>query len=325
MIVIWSEGPADDYMDEAILVELGRRVRRHPWWRARARLTIAILERAGVNPPARVLDAGCGWGVTLDALERRGYRVTGLDISRRVLDGLDRPDRELIVADLSQPLPGSVAPFDAVLALDVIEHLDDDRQALARLAQLTRPHGGIVVISVPAQPDLFSEFDEVQGHRRRYLPDTLRSAFEGTGLELESVFWWAPGSSPSCEGGGLAASPSLRNRRPGPTRGTCDCPPGRDRGSSAPGLLMSIRGRSGNDWARVPRCSRSRDVANLGERNPNLDLTFLQMRSPSSRNFPMSARSVDHEKKTNLPWWRMRIRAGFWHTARSDQDGPGRP
>ncbi len=202
MIATWTEGHADEHMDEAILVELGSAVRRHPWWMARARLTIAVLERAGVRPPARVLDAGCGWGVTLEALERRGYKVTGLDVSRRALDGLDRPDRELVVADLTQPLPGSVTPFDAVLALDVIEHLDDDREAVARLGELARPAGGVVVVSVPARPDLFSEFDEVQGHRRRYLPETLRAAFEGTGLEVESIFWW-----------GAWLEPILRRRR----------------------------------------------------------------------------------------------------------------
>jgi 2-polyprenyl-3-methyl-5-hydroxy-6-metoxy-1,4-benzoquinol methylase len=202
MIATWTEGHADEHMDEAILVELGSAVRRHPWWMARARLTIGVLERAGLRPHARVLDAGCGWGVTLEALERRGYKVTGLDVSRRALDGLDRPDRELVVADLTQPLPGSVTPFDAVLALDVIEHLDDDREAVARLGELARPGGGVVVVSVPARPDLFSEFDEVQGHRRRYLPETLRAAFQGTGLELESIFWW-----------GAWLEPMLRRRR----------------------------------------------------------------------------------------------------------------
>jgi len=76
-----------------------------------------------------------------------------------------------------------------VLALDVIEHLDDDRAALARLAAMARP-GGVVVVSVPALPGLFTEFDAVQGHRRRYLPGTLRSAFEGSGLAVERIFWW---------------------------------------------------------------------------------------------------------------------------------------
>jgi hypothetical protein len=37
---------------------------------------------------------------------------------------------------------------------------------------------------------MFTEFDTIQGHRRRYLPETLRAAFAGSALELEQVFWW---------------------------------------------------------------------------------------------------------------------------------------
>src|SRR4051794_6724961 len=115
MISHWSDGLPDDNMDEAILVELGETVRAHPWWRARTRLTLALLDRLGVRPPARVLDAGCGWGSTFFALERAGYRVVGADISRLALEGLDRPDRALAVADLTKPLPDGIEPFDAAL------------------------------------------------------------------------------------------------------------------------------------------------------------------------------------------------------------------
>ena len=189
MITRWSEGPADENMAEEILVEQADRVGRHPWWRARAALTLALLGRLGVRPPARVLDAGCGWGTTLERLERAGYEAVGLDISRRTLERLDRPRRALVEADLTKPLPEDHELSDAVLALDVIEHLDDDRTAIERLGRLATP-GGVVVISVPALPELFGEFDAIQGHRRRYLPETLRAAFEGTGLELDRVFWW---------------------------------------------------------------------------------------------------------------------------------------
>src|SRR5205085_493192 len=103
----------------------------------------------GVDPPARVMDAGCGWGVNLAEMERQGYAVTGLDISRRTLEQLDRPGRTLIEADLTQPLPETIEPYDALLALDVIEHLDDDRAAVSQFARLTRP-GGAVIVSVPA-------------------------------------------------------------------------------------------------------------------------------------------------------------------------------
>ena len=189
MIARWSEGIADANMAEDILVDLGALIGRHPWWRARTALTLELLDRLSIRPPARILDAGCGWGTTLEALEARGYRAVGADISRRALELLDRPGRELVETDLTKPLPGGVEPFDAVLALDVIEHLDDDAGAVGRLGTLARP-GGSVIVSVPALPEFFTEFDAIQGHRRRYLPGTLRAAFEWAGLEVDRVFWW---------------------------------------------------------------------------------------------------------------------------------------
>ncbi len=189
MIECWSKGIADQNMAEEILLDLGPLVKRHPWWQARARLTLALLADLQVPPPASVLDAGTGWGVTLDALEKSGFAATGLDQSRSALEQLDRPDRRLIEADLNQPLPDKVPQFEAVLALDLIEHLDEDGPAVSRLGTLVRP-GGILIVSVPALPEFFGEFDRVQGHRRRYLPDRLRQAFDGSGLEVERVFWW---------------------------------------------------------------------------------------------------------------------------------------
>jgi SAM-dependent methyltransferase len=189
MIETWSEGRPDEGMDQDILTELMTLAHRHPWWQARSRLVLALLAELGVDRGAEILDAGCGWGTTLLALERAGYRVAGMDVSRRMLGKLDRRDRHLIEADLTQPFPAGSPTFPVVLALDVIEHIDDDRGAVARLAELVRP-GGALVLSVPALPELFGEFDRIQGHRRRYLPDPLREVFAGSGLRVERVLWW---------------------------------------------------------------------------------------------------------------------------------------
>jgi 2-polyprenyl-3-methyl-5-hydroxy-6-metoxy-1,4-benzoquinol methylase len=190
MIVEWSSGAPSEHMAEELLTEVGQLVRLHPWWQARARLAIRLLTAHNIEPPARVLDAGCGWGVTLSALEEGGYRTTGLDVSRGVLNSLDGANRELIEADLSRPFPpNACATFDAVLALDVIEHVDDDRGVVTGLGKLVKP-GGSVIVSVPALPSLFSEFDRVQGHRRRYTVQSLTSAFSGTGLTISKTFWW---------------------------------------------------------------------------------------------------------------------------------------
>jgi SAM-dependent methyltransferase len=106
-----------------------------------------------------------------------------------MLEQLDQPDRVLYVADLSQDRPVDAGGFDAVLALDVIEHIDDDFDAVSKLRQLARP-GGVIIVSVPALPEFFTEFDEIQGHSRRYLPETLQATFQDSGLKIDRIFWW---------------------------------------------------------------------------------------------------------------------------------------
>ena len=89
MIETWSRGQADANMPEAILTDQAALVRRPPWWLARARLILAALRKFDILPPSRILDAGCGWGVTLDSLERAGYAATGMDVSRQALEMLE--------------------------------------------------------------------------------------------------------------------------------------------------------------------------------------------------------------------------------------------
>lgn len=190
MITTWSKGPADNFMPEQTLVKTLGIVQRHPWWAARAELALAVLRTNRVAAPARILDVGCGWGVNLQVLEQNGYRAEGLDISRQILHLIDRPERRLFECDLNQAFPSEAhGAYDGLLLLDVIEHLDDDRKALRQLSPLVRANG-LIVVSVPALPELFSDFDSIQGHRRRYLPPTLQAAFADTGFTLQRTFWW---------------------------------------------------------------------------------------------------------------------------------------
>ena len=72
------------------------------------------------------------------------------------------------------------------------------------LSRLSKP-GGRVIVSVPALPDLYSEFDEVQGHRHRYTAQSLRTCLEGAGLVVEDILWW---------GQWMVAPLRARKRRP---------------------------------------------------------------------------------------------------------------
>lgn len=187
MIEVWSEvGPtcANDHMPQEMLTRLRKHISRHPWWQARARLIARLIHDLLGPGPKSVIDVGCGWGVTLDYLEKQKHVVTGLDIGRNALEEIDQPSRNLILGNIENgPIPKSAqAAFDVVLALDVLEHLDDDRVALAHLLQLARP-GGLVLVTVPAGMSLWSEFDDVQGHRKRYERAELENLF-AENLEL---------------------------------------------------------------------------------------------------------------------------------------------
>jgi SAM-dependent methyltransferase len=158
---------------------------RHWWFVGRRRLVTDLLTRTQAR--GRILDLGCGTGGVLAHLGEFGTAL-GLDPAPEAAHYCRRRDLPMVIGS-GMDLPFAPASFDAVLALDVIEHLDDDREAVRRLGSLLEP-GGVLVVSVPALPAMFSEFDAVQGHRRRYLPGTLAEAFEGSGLRLDRTFWW---------------------------------------------------------------------------------------------------------------------------------------
>jgi SAM-dependent methyltransferase len=93
-------------------------------------------------------------------------------------------------------LPFADASFDAVCALDIIEHVVDDDGALAELARVAKP-GAAVLLSAPLHPDSWTAFDDFVGHYRRYEPQPLLAKLRGHGLRLErsAVYGMQPKSS----------------------------------------------------------------------------------------------------------------------------------
>jgi SAM-dependent methyltransferase len=91
---------------------------------------------------------------------------------------------------MSAPLPELAgvpdAQYDLIGAFDVIEHIDDDRAAIASIAAKLKP-GGKFVMTVPAHAWMWSAHDVVNHHKRRYSKRGLRQLIEGSPLRLESV------------------------------------------------------------------------------------------------------------------------------------------
>jgi SAM-dependent methyltransferase len=146
----------------------------HWWYRGRRRFLRAELGRLPIAPGARLLDAGCGSGRTLDELARYG-RVSGADVSPEAVLAARRRGHDDVHRARVEELPFPDATFDVVTCLDVVEHTPDDRATLVELWRVTRP-GGLLLVTVPAYQALWSWHDEVNLHFRRYDSPSLRAA-----------------------------------------------------------------------------------------------------------------------------------------------------
>lgn len=155
----------------------------HWWYRVRRDILDQQLSRLALPADARLLDVGCGTGGAALTLARHG-RAIALDRSPGSFRlALDRPYRHRVVASAGAPLPFADNHFDVVCALDILEHLDDDRAAARELFRVCKP-GGTVIAFVPAFPLLWGYNDDYSHHKRRYVRAELMTLFEQAGLQV---------------------------------------------------------------------------------------------------------------------------------------------
>jgi SAM-dependent methyltransferase len=162
----------------------------HFWHRAKRELVLQILARTSVH---RTLELGCGAGLLLEEMTRIGFDAWGSDASEDALAFCRRRGLERVFAhDAETPLDWSGPPFDAVLALDLIEHLDDDVAALRQVHGVLAPEG-LLLLHVPAHASLFGYWDEMLHHRRRYARADLERVLGEAGFEPRQIspsFGW---------------------------------------------------------------------------------------------------------------------------------------
>ncbi len=152
----------------------------HFWFETRRRELAGLLEPFTSEPTFEGLEVGCGDGFVLTALGGRwvGAEQNWFDAvcARR------RTARSIVVADGGR-LPFG-RRFSAVCAFDVLEHVERDVSLLSALAGVLRPNG-VLMLTVPAGPELWSSFDRYAGHYRRYTRASLEETVVAAGLRVE--------------------------------------------------------------------------------------------------------------------------------------------
>lgn len=162
---------------------------RHWWFAGRRAIIDDVLTRLEPTPRGRVLEVGCGCGGNFSMLAKYGELWatdtddTALGYARR--SGLARVD----YGRLPDSMPTGLEPFDLIVLLDVLEHVDEDVEALRRLRPLLRP-GGRLLATVPAYRFLWSPHDTLHEHKRRYVRQDLRRRVESAGYLVRRLTYF---------------------------------------------------------------------------------------------------------------------------------------
>jgi SAM-dependent methyltransferase len=156
------------------------------WNRLRWDLVCEHLPRTG---EVELVDVGAGPGFLGDRLRLRHPNVAYRYIEP--LAGLEQSLADRFGADANMRDREQYDGAEFVTLLDVLEHQADDRLFLRELAAKMRP-GAILLLTVPAMPSLWSDWDVALGHHRRYKKASLLIAIEGLPLEPVEVDYLFP-------------------------------------------------------------------------------------------------------------------------------------
>lgn len=159
---------------------------RHWWHRERRAILDRELQRLGV--PGEALDIGAAGGGNCEVLTARGWKPLAVDYSPLATEIARERGFDAMQAD-ARDLPLTTGTFDLVLAMDVLEHIDEDHLAAEEIARVLRP-GGRAFIAVPCDMELWSAHDLALGHVRRYSRESLTGLIGKAGLVIDDLWSW---------------------------------------------------------------------------------------------------------------------------------------
>jgi len=160
------------------------------WYKGRRRLVEQHLaERHREKGRLRILDIASATGMSFRFLKSYGDSW-GVDISQETIRLCGLRGIKRIVRGDALKLPFRSGCFDAILALDALEHFPDDRQALREIARVARPDA-LILITVPAFMFLWSPHDEAFHHFRRYTAKELRGKLGESGFAIDRLSYYS--------------------------------------------------------------------------------------------------------------------------------------
>ncbi|MFO0703818.1 MAG: class I SAM-dependent methyltransferase [Patescibacteria group bacterium] len=128
----------------------------------------------------RILDVGCGTGKNIETFSEFGD-VSGIDMSDEAILFAKKRGLQNVFKSSANHMPFNDSNYDIVTMLDVLEHIDEtDLVEVNRILK----NEGYLIVNVPAFGFLWSKWDEILHHKRRYTKKTLSDALNKFGFEV---------------------------------------------------------------------------------------------------------------------------------------------
>lgn len=159
----------------------------HWWHKAKRNLCIKFIRLFSPVTHPQILDVGCGTGKNLEEFNHLG-QAWGIDKSRQAIKFCHQRKLKHISLGNSQSTGLPTNTFDIITLLDVLEHTDDDK-TLLEMRRILNPDG-ILIINVPAFSWLWSRWDQVLHHRRRYAKQDLKQKLIKNNLLPVKLSYW---------------------------------------------------------------------------------------------------------------------------------------
>jgi SAM-dependent methyltransferase len=155
----------------------------HWWFVVRRKLLKSILSSIQIPANSLTLDIGCGAGSNLKALLSAGLNVIGFDRSIYILSILKKKVEIPLLNGDSNNLPVRSNSIGLIIAMDILEHLDDDANGLTEFHRALN-NRGMLILTVPAFEFLWGIQDDVTGHKRRYVKKEITKKLREAGFDI---------------------------------------------------------------------------------------------------------------------------------------------
>jgi len=164
----------------------------HFWLEWRFSAMIKQINEVGIPlyKEIKALEVGCGIGILRNRLESKSkWIIDAIDLNQKALIKAKPGRGRTILYNVFDECDSLLEAYDVVILYDVIEHIKDTKSFLNSVLKHLKV-GGFLMVDVPALQALFSLYDKVLGHFRRYNIKTLTNEFRGLNIKIIDIRYW---------------------------------------------------------------------------------------------------------------------------------------